>query len=262
VAEYWFGLLAASSTYATPATAAPATSSVVGGSVLTYCQADCAAPVTDERADDDDEVEAAAAAGVLVDLDAVVLAVAVLVAALAVDGVRECEGEAAAELKPDRSYTHNAAQHSLSVWRAVYRALWPPQPLTAHAQGAQTKCMQLAALRAKRTSLLTIPRPLPSNHPLTRCMCHPSHFLGSASTAPLLFDSVPGCARLGGCALVTLERGELLLEDRGESEKPSTFSLLRRDRWPRTTFCILMAASTSSGDAALERAAGLSLPGW
>ena len=70
------------------------------------------------------------------------------------------------------------------------------------------------------------------------------HFLGCASTAPpLLFVSaLESEVTLAGSP--TDVRGEVGREERGD--RPSTFSLLRRDRWPRTTFCILMAASTSS----------------
>ena len=63
VAENWLGLLATNSTYATLATATPAMASVVGGNELTYVHADCAAPVTDETAeeavDEADESEVA-----------------------------------------------------------------------------------------------------------------------------------------------------------------------------------------------------------
>ena len=92
VAENWLGLLAMNSTYAAPATATPAMASVVGGSAVTYCQADCAAPVTDERADEPvDVVLSCVEAGWAVALvEAVVL--------VAVEALREWAGEAEVEL--------------------------------------------------------------------------------------------------------------------------------------------------------------------
>ena len=165
----------------------------MGGRPLTYCQADWAAPVTDDTAD---------CCSVEVDLEELVLLVAGVVvlaacAALAEEALREWDGEAAAELKPERSYTATAQRtHGTGALSVAYFGLCMERSNhhshshcnTANAHGLQN-------ITTRRPAALPV-----ILYDSQQVSLHPATALGAYGSFPWLrlHRAITGRLRVGG----------------------------------------------------------------